>query len=37
MKPKQPVDDGAEDLFRHRLENIINPRHEVVSLWPGLE
>lgn len=32
MKPKDRIDDGGEDLFRHRLENIINTRHELVRL-----
>jgi len=32
MRPRKPEDDGGEDLFRHRLENIINPRHELVRL-----
>lgn len=37
MKPKEAVDDGAEDLFRHRLENIINPRHELVRLAEAID
>lgn len=42
MKPKERFDDGAEDLFRHRLLNIINPRHELVRLaeaidWPRFD
>ena len=32
MKPKEQIDDGSEDMFRHRLENIINGRHELVRL-----
>jgi len=32
MRPHKPEGDGGEDLFRHRLENIINPRHELVRL-----
>ncbi|MEM9879739.1 MAG: IS5 family transposase [Pseudomonadota bacterium] len=32
MRPRDVHDDGSEDLFRHRLENILNPRHELVLL-----
>lgn len=32
MKPRQCHDDGSQDLFRNRLDNIINPRHELVRL-----
>lgn len=32
MRPRDVHDDGSEDLFRHRLENIVNPRHELVLL-----
>jgi len=32
MKPKQIIDDGSHELFRSRLDNIINPRHELVLL-----
>lgn len=37
MKPKERFDDGAEDLFRHRLLNIINPRHELVRLAEAID
>lgn len=32
MRPHKPADDGGEDMFRHRLENVINRRHELVGL-----
>ena len=32
MKTKKPTLSGAEDLFRFRLENNINLRHELVVL-----
>lgn len=32
MKPKKQTSSGAEDLFRSRLENIINMRHALVIL-----
>ena len=32
MRPRERHEDGSEDLFRHRLENLINPRHELVLL-----
>lgn len=32
IRPRDVQDDGSEDLFRHRLENILNPRHELVFL-----
>jgi len=42
MLRKNPRQDPQNDLFRPRLENIINPRHELVKLaalidWDGLE
>ncbi len=37
MKPKERADDGAEDLFRHRLLNIINARHELVRLAEAID
>lgn len=37
MKPKEQIDDGSEDLFRSRLENIINPRHELVRLGKAID
>lgn len=36
MHPKDRDDDG-EDLFRSRLENIINPRHELVKLASAID
>ncbi len=32
MKPRKQRDGGEQDLFRARLDNIINPRHELVRL-----
>lgn len=32
MKPRTPPDVPAEDLFRNRLENLIDHRHELVRL-----
>lgn len=32
MKPKPPPDLPTDDLFRHRLENLIDQRHELVRL-----
>ena len=32
MKPQKPPDSPTDDLFRHRLENLIDPRHELVKL-----
>jgi len=32
MKPRKQRDVGEQDLFRARLDNIINPRHELVRL-----
>jgi hypothetical protein len=33
MKPRvKPQDSGAEELFRSKLKNIINLRHELVPL-----
>ncbi len=37
MKPRQRHDDGAEDLFRSRLDTIINPRHELVRLAAAID
>jgi transposase, IS5 family len=41
MRPKSPAEDG-EDLFRSRLANILDPRHELLRLaalidWAALE
>ena len=32
MKPKTPPDVPTEDLFRKRLDNLIDRRHELVRL-----
>ena len=32
MRPKEPPATTPDDLFRARLRNIINPRHELVRL-----
>ena len=32
MKPRRPPDPPSDDLFRHRLENLIDRRHELVRL-----
>lgn len=32
MKPKEPVESGQNDMFRSRLDQIINPGHEKVIL-----
>ena len=32
MKPRQPEPAKSDDLFRSRLDSIINPRHELVQL-----
>jgi len=32
MKPQAPPDSPTDDLFRHRLENLIDQRHELVKL-----
>jgi len=32
MKPQTPPDLSTDDLFRHRLENLIDTRHELVKL-----
>ncbi len=31
MKPQTPPDLPTDDLFRHRLENLIDTRHELVK------
>jgi len=36
MGPKERRDEPA-DLFRNRLENIINPRHELVQLAGAID
>jgi hypothetical protein len=40
MRPKQPEAEPQEDLFRARLENLVDPRHALVRLaglidWAG--
>ena len=37
MQPKTVVDDGSEDLFRSRLEAMIDLRHELVKLAKALD
>ena len=42
MRPKTPEVEPTEDLFRLRLEQMIDPRHELVRLgelidWSRLE
>ena len=42
MRPKRPERSSADDLFRARLESIIDPRHELVRLgvlidWAGFD
>lgn len=37
MQPKSVVDDGSEDLFRSRLEAMIDLRHELVKLGKALD
>jgi IS5 family transposase len=32
MRPKQPAAEPQEDLFRARLENLVDPRHALVRL-----
>ena len=32
MRPKQHATTGSSDLFRARLEQIINMKHELVQL-----
>jgi IS5 family transposase len=42
MKPQTPPEVLTDDLFRHRLENLIDTRHELVKLselidWDGFD
>ena len=42
MRPKPPVSDAPDDLFRRRLTSIIDARHPLVKLaawidWAALE
>ena len=42
MRPKKIVPTNKLDLFRSRLDQIINPRHELVQLagridWPWID
>ncbi len=32
MRPKQPKAEPQEDLFRARLQNLVDPRHPLVRL-----
>jgi len=41
-KPRERRETGKQDLFRSRLDQIINMRHELVRLaqaidWPALD
>jgi IS5 family transposase len=33
MRPKKPEATGEGDLFRARLDQIINMKHELVPAW----
>lgn len=37
MKPPKPEKNKSQDLFRQRLDNIINMRHELVILSHGID
>ena len=37
MRPSCNVPSGTEDLFRSRLENIIDLRHELVCLAAAID
>ena len=37
MHPKDDRDAGSADMFRNRLDNIINPRHELVKLASAID
>ena len=37
MRPKQPRTTGSSDLFRARLDQIINMKHELVQLAGKLD
>ncbi len=37
MKPSRNAPSGMEDLFRSRLENIIDLRHELVGLAAAID
>ena len=42
MRPRSPAEDGDEDLFRSRLANMLDPRHELLRLaalidWAALD
>ena len=32
MKPREQVSSGMEDMFRHRLENLLDRRHPLIDL-----
>ena len=32
MKPREPVESGQKDMFRSRLDQIIDPGHPLVKL-----
>ena len=37
MKPREPVDDGQQDLFRARLDQIIDMKHPKVVLAQSID
>ena len=37
MKPREPVDDGQQDLFRARLDQIIDMQHPKVVLAQAID
>lgn len=37
MRPKKSETTGEDDLFRVRLDQIINPKHELVELAGRIE
>jgi transposase, IS5 family len=37
MRPKKPEKNGSEGLFRSRLDQIINRRHEMVRLAEAID
>ena len=34
MRPKQPTAEPQDDLFRARLENLVDRQHPLYA-WPG--
>ena len=37
MKPREPADDGQQDLFRARLDQIIDMKHPKVVLVQAID